>query len=380
MKVLAITATLAAALLISSTMAVGVSVASDSGQQELRMAQKQVTFYTTYGYQSDGRWNIPLRLWVSERPGKVRRLAARGSRSIVRKIAKLDELTEQQKIWFKQRSEDFFADSKSRQRVRFMFDRDPLHEWFGIDRSFGSDRDSTDRNGLIEGVLSLSDARVQQLLDAQQSESGWLSIRAVSGDHSGTGLIRMIDGQGVSVISDVDDTIKITGIPDGEATVMRNTFFAPFHATPCMAATYQSFGPEVAFHYVSGGPWQLYRPLQAWLSEVPFPAGSFHMKNVRTNPFESESYDDFRKLAHGSDSATEAQKILQIETLLTHFPERQFILIGDSGELDPEIFQRIRDEHPAQVKEIRVRDVTGAQQHAPDRLHDVVVIPPSTKC
>lgn len=341
------------------------------------MAQKQVTFYTTYGYQSEGRWHIPLRLWVSERPGKVRRLAARGSRTIVRKIAKLDELTEQQKLWFKLRSEDFFADSKSRQRVHFMFDRDPLHEWFSIE---GSDRDSTDRNGLIEGVLSLSIERVQQLLDAQQSGSGWLRIRAVSGDHAGTGKIRMINGQGVSVISDVDDTIKVTGIPDGEATVMRNTFFAPFRAAPCMATMYQSFGSEVAFHYVSGGPWQLYRPLQEFMSEVPFPVGSFHMKNVRTNPFESESYDDFRKLAHGSDSATEAQKIQQIKTLLTHFPEHHFILIGDSGELDPEIFQRIKVEHPAQIKQIRIRDVANAQQRAPERLRDVVVVPPSAEC
>ena len=88
-----------------------------------------------------------------------------------------------------------------------------------------------------------------------------------------------------------------------------------------MATTYQVFGSETAFHYVSGAPWQLYAPIAEFLFSptVAFPAGSVQMKNVRTNPFESESYKDLLKLVGGSGQATIEQKSSQIETLLLHF-------------------------------------------------------------
>ena len=69
------------------------------------VAAKQVTFYTTYGFRQEQHWTIPLRLWVSKRPHKVRRLASKGARKIVQRIAELDTLSDQQKLWFKHRSE-----------------------------------------------------------------------------------------------------------------------------------------------------------------------------------------------------------------------------------------------------------------------------------
>jgi len=108
---------------------------------------------------------------------------------------------------------------------------------------------------------------------------------------------------------------------------------------------YEAFGKETSFHYVSGGPWQMYGSLYDFLfsESQGFPRGSFHMKNLRTNPFESESYKDFWALiANGTLQATFDQKIAQIRTLLTHFPDRKFILIGDNGERDPETYRMIR--------------------------------------
>ena len=99
------------------------------------------------------------------------------------------------------------------------------------------------------------------------------------------------------------------------------------------------------------------------------------MKNVRTNPAESASYKDFWKLAGFAGSATVAQKIAQINLLLSHFPKRTFTLIGDSGEHDPEIFAAVRQSHPDQVEEIRIRDVVNAETLEPDRLGGMTVIP-----
>jgi hypothetical protein len=49
----------------------------------------------------------------------------------------------------------------------------------------------------------------------------------------------------------------------------------------------------------------------------------------------------------------------EIETLLATFPDRDFILIGDSGEADPEIYGDIARRHPDQVRAILIRNVTA---------------------
>ena len=170
----------------------------------------------------------------------------------------------------------------------------------------------------------------------------------------------------------------MTNIPSGEAEVLKNTFFREFTAAPCMADLYQSYGDDVPFHYVSGGPWQMYGPLAEFLfgDEAGFPEGTFHMKNVRTNPFESESYEDIWKLiGSGSQQVTLEQKIGQISALLQDFPQRDFVLIGDSGEKDPEVFAAIRERFPDQVAEIQIRDVVNHANAKPERLQGMTIIP-----
>jgi phosphatidate phosphatase APP1 len=48
-----------------------------------------------------------------------------------------------------------------------------------------------------------------------------------------------------------------------------------------------------------------------------------------------------------------------IESLLKQFPNRKFILIGDSGERDPEIYGALARKFPAQIIRIYIRDVTN---------------------
>jgi len=48
-----------------------------------------------------------------------------------------------------------------------------------------------------------------------------------------------------------------------------------------------------------------------------------------------------------------------IEPLLSQFPQRQFVLVGDSGEKDPEIYGAIARRHPRQVHRIFIREVTS---------------------
>lgn len=349
------------------------STLADDGETA---AEKIVTFYATYGYREDDTWIIPLRIWVRERPDFVRRMAAKGAREEIAERAGLESLSESQKDLFMSRADGFIADSESNEEVVFVFDADPDRETFHLVN--GEGESETDRNGLIEGSLKLPNDKAQILLNAQESPNGWLTYRAISEDHGGVGRVRLVGPHGVSVISDIDDTVKVTDIPAGEPVVLRNTFFNDLVAAPCMAEMYQAFGGDVAFHYVSGGPWQLYEPLAQFLfgESAGFPGGSFHMKNVRTNPFESETYQDLWTLiVNGSQQATFEQKVDQISALITRFPGRTFVLIGDSGERDPEVFRVIKERFSDQVQEIRIRDVVNDRENNAGRLEEMSVIP-----
>jgi len=262
--------------------------------------------------------------------------------------------------------------------VDVRFDDDPKDRQFSLESADG--KHATDLNGLLEGVFRLDRATAGRLLEAQGSAQGWLRFRAVSEGHRGTGLVRLVPPEGLSVISDIDDTIKVTGITSGERTVLTNTFFRDFVAVPCMAEAYRGLGDDVAFHYVSGGPWQMYGPIADFLFDdsTGFPLGSFHMKSVRTHVFEKGSYEDvWTIITKGAKQATLEQKLTQISTLMERFPGRSFILIGDSGEKDPEVFRQIRDDFPKQVREIIIRVVAQEPVDGSGRLEGMRRILPS---
>jgi phosphatidate phosphatase APP1 len=51
-------------------------------------------------------------------------------------------------------------------------------------------------------------------------------------------------------------------------------------------------------------------------------------------------------------------KALMIHTLLRLFPGRRFLLVGDSGERDPEIYGAMAREFPEQVQKIYIRQLS----------------------
>lgn len=333
-------------------------------------ADEVVTVYPTYGYQQADRWVIPVRLWVHER----RSFAEAAARQLAAEIG--DASTEEMNN-FRSRVVDFLADSESREDVRLAFDSDPLNEDFHLTDSNG-DPSKSDLNGLIEGTITLSQERADSLLKSQQSQDGWLSMNVTSKGHAGTGRVRLIAPEGISVISDIDDTIKVTEIPAGPEIVMRNTFLRDYRMAPDMSSKYRAWS-DASFHYVSGGPWQMYGPLSEFLidPDVGFPEGSFHMKSVQKNLFSRSTWNDLSDLITNSEQTFD-HKVARLTLIMKHFPQRKFILVGDSGEKDPEVYNAIHAEFPAQVQEIWIRDIVNDRELNPGRLVGMQVIPALT--
>jgi len=188
----------------------------------------------------------------------------------------------------------------------------------------------------------------------KSGKASWLEVQSRSKDRLYRGKVLVIPETGVSVVSDIDDTIKISEVLDRRA-LLRNTFLLPFRAVPGMARLYRAWRDRGAvFHYVSAGPWQLYRPLADFVESEGFPAGVFHMKNFGFSRNPSALFDPADEV-----------KIPAITALLERFPRHRFVLVGDSGERDPEIYGEIARRFPGRVIAIFIRNAGNEQSGSP---------------
>jgi hypothetical protein len=206
-------------------------------------------------------------------------------------------------------------------------------------------------DGQVAGTVHLKDKEMQ--------ESGpVLAVHAILSSRDTrvfAGRVSLLEDAGTMVISDIDDTIKITNVRNPGAT-LRNTFLEAFRPVPGMAEVYQSWarGDKADFCYVSASPWQLFLPLADFVRSNGFPAGPFYLKQFR---WKDESLFNLFE-------SPEKYKPQVIEPLLAKFPNRRFVLVGDSGERDPEIYGALARQYPKQVKRILIRDVTGESPEA----------------
>ena len=208
----------------------------------------------------------------------------------------------------------------------------------------------TKRNGHVRLSFTLPNEHVETLTNDGHLEGGWLDFRAAtSKDDNRTfaGATHLIPADGVSVISDIDDTLKHTGVRQRKLT-LANTFFNPFQPIVGMESIYRRWASDGAvFHYVSSSPWQLYRPLQELLDAEGYPRGTFHLKTIRFRDPTLLRLFIARRLP----------KRRAIAGIIRAFPQRKFILVGDSGEKDPEIYGMMARKFPSQVVRIFIRDV-----------------------
>lgn len=219
-------------------------------------------------------------------------------------------------------------------------------------------------NGHFRGEVRISAAEARRLASGADEPNPWISFRALlpEGDRRRfSGRAQLIGSRGLSIISDIDDTIKDSRVSD-RRELLANTFLRGFRAVPGMADRYRRAADAGAtFHYVSGSPWQLYRPLREFLRAEGFPPGSFHLKHFRLT--------DASLL--GLLGSQEATKTAAIASLLAAFPKRRFILVGDSAEEDPEIYGKLARRHPQQIVAVFVRHVARQDAHR-ERLQDAL--------
>ncbi len=210
-------------------------------------------------------------------------------------------------------------------------------------------RRRTRKNGIFYGSLKLPEAAVNSLENNAPMLRMQLlrDVESNAAAESTCGYIHIVHEQGLSVISDIDDTIKLT-----EATskkeMLANTFLRPFEVVEGMSQLYQDWRAQGCdFHYVSSSPWQLYEALAELCDSSQFPTGSMHLRYFRVR---DEMFKRFRPLRRNV-------KVGIIVGIIKALPKRRFILVGDSGEKDPEIYRFLAKRFPRNVAAILIRNL-----------------------
>jgi phosphatidate phosphatase APP1 len=176
------------------------------------------------------------------------------------------------------------------------------------------------------------------------------------GDVRSEGQVLVPHGARFGVISDLDDTVvrsSATNVLKMAWIVVRNNAHTrlPFEGVGAFYEALQrgtdgdSFNP---IFYVSSSPWNIYDLLEDFLNVHGIPPGPLLLKDW--SPTVLGKHQDY--------------KLGVIRNLLDTYENLPFVLIGDSGEEDPEIYLQTIREHQGRIKAVYIRDVTSEERDA----------------
>lgn len=163
---------------------------------------------------------------------------------------------------------------------------------------------------------------------------------------------------GFGVISDIDDTVKISNVLDTGA-LLKSTFLDDPKAVSGMPALYKSLsqklnGPQ--FIYITGSPYQLYPFLNNFLDTAyPDAKGPIFTKNLTI-----ANIPEAIKFFTSNDAETLEYKVATIDRLHTMYPGKKWLAIGDSTQKDPEAYATAFKKYPGFISCIWIRQVDGA--------------------
>lgn len=167
------------------------------------------------------------------------------------------------------------------------------------------------------------------------------------------------------VVSDLDDTVVRTGARS-RLRMTRTVLFNSAQTRvpmPGIGALYRALeagrdgGEDNPIFYVSSSPWNLYSLFAEFMRHHGVPEGPIFLRDFGFDP------GKLWKEPH------EAHKPKQIRRLLELYPDLDFVLLGDSGQKDPEVFRAVAEENPGRIAAVFVRDVTPPERDR--QVHEI---------
>ena len=194
------------------------------------------------------------------------------------------------------------------------------------------------------------DAHVQEHLTP-----GWHAVHlSVTGSEPISTRVFIVDpAERFGLVSDIDDTVMVTALPRPLLAAW-NTFIVDEHArrpVDGMAVLYDRVHrqhQDAPIIYLSTGAWNVAPTLRRFLSRNLYPAGPLLLTDWGPTP------DRFFR--NGRE-----HKRSQLRRLAGEFPEVRWLLVGDDGQHDEEIYAEFAREHPRNVAAVCIRQLSAGE-------------------
>lgn len=173
-------------------------------------------------------------------------------------------------------------------------------------------------------------------------------------------VIDKINSTKIGIISDIDDTVKYTGV-DNKLNMIKKILVGNYKTDkqiPGVSALYKGILSETqssdvgSVHYVTGSPSTLYSRIQNFLKLNNFPQGSLAMKSKGS-------------LVAPTPSDTYNYKLSRIRPIMNAYPNKKFIMFGDTTQKDADVYLKIKQEFPQNVIGIYINNATKANPNDP---------------
>lgn len=167
----------------------------------------------------------------------------------------------------------------------------------------------------------------------------------------------------VGIVSDVDDTVMVSMVPHKllalryafvDKVSSRQTVPGMSHFLRALRRDIPRLGPpeskqvRVPLMFLSTGAWNTITVLRHFLRSRNFPRATILLR-------------PWGMSAQGLPSRGPAFKRKELERLVGMFPQVRWILIGDNGQHDPEIFTAFAKSHPGAVAAVAIRTLLPFQ-------------------
>ena len=207
-----------------------------------------------------------------------------------------------------------------------------------------------------EGYFTAEFSNIEFATEKHWQEVGFELLEPVSIENekpNATGsFLTSPSGAKFGVISDIDDTVMATNVMN-RLKMLVTTLAANEHTRipfEGVAAFYRALQRGVSgaesnpIFYVSSSPWNLYGFLIEFMRKHEIPFGPLFLKDFGSHT-----------IFKGGDH--QGHKLENITHILETFAHLPFVLIGDSGEQDPEIYRQIIEKFPNRIRAVYIRDV-----------------------
>ena len=201
----------------------------------------------------------------------------------------------------------------------------------------------TDRGGLVDTTMRVD------------LSPGWHTVTIqAKGSEPVEAPVFVVDPRSrFGLISDVDDTVMVTALPRPFLAAW-NTFVLDEHArrpVPGMAVLYERLlqsNPGSPVFYLSTGAWNVAPTLTRFLERHLYPSGPLLLTDW------GPTHD--RWFRSGRD-----HKASSLRRLSAEFPDIRWLLVGDDGQHDEELYGQFAESHPSSVEAVAIRQLSTSE-------------------